>query len=250
MMKTTYRETKETAYRWPVLGALCVLLVVFSGGCHRDMWDQKRYEPLEKSSFYEDGLSARPSIEGTVPYRVAFAGSRPYEFARLDSHLDEGTVDGEFAERLPLRKVAMAVMGLNEEEFAEASPQEVRRAVIERGQSRFNITCAQCHGRLGDGQGMIVKRGFPRPPSYHIDRLREVPDGYIFDVITNGFGRMFSYSARIKPVDRWAVVAYVRTLQLSQNVSFADLGEAERETVLASANGVSHDDDGSHDEQH
>ena len=97
------------------------------------------------------------------------------------------------------------------------------REVIERGQERFNVYCSPCHGRLGIGDGMIVRRGYRKPPSYHIDRLRQVPNGYIYDVISHGFGAMPDYAAQIPPRDRWAIVAYVRALQLSQNASINDV---------------------------
>ena len=102
-------------------------------------------------------------------------------------------------------------------------PFPVTKEVIERGQQRFNIYCTPCHDRLGNGDGMIVRRGYRKPPSYHIDRLRQVPNGYIYDVITNGFGAMPDYAAQIAPRDRWAIVAYVRALQLSQNASINDV---------------------------
>ena len=98
-------------------------------------------------------------------------------------------------------------------------PFPVTKEVLERGQKRFNIYCSPCHDRLGNGDGMIVRRGYRHPPSYHIDRLRQVPNGYIFDVITNGFGAMPDYAAQIPPRDRWAIVAYIRALQFSQNAS-------------------------------
>ncbi len=99
---------------------------------------------------------------------------------------------------------------------------------MERGQDRFNIYCAPCHDRLGNGDGMIVRRGYRHPPSYHIDRLRQVPNGYIYDVITNGFGAMPDYAAQIQPADRWAIVAYVRALQLSQNGKIDDVPADQR----------------------
>ena len=105
----------------------------------------------------------------------------------------------------------------------DAFPFPVTKEVIERGQERFNIYCSPCHGRLGNGDGMIVRRGFRHPPSYHIDRLRSRPNGYIYDVITNGFGAMPDYAAQIAPRDRWAIVAYIRALQLSQNATVNDV---------------------------
>ena len=155
--------------------------------CRQDMHDQPKYTPLRPSEFFGDGRSARPLIEGTV--------------AR--GHLGDDTLfetgkgpDGKFADTFPF---------------------PVTKEVLERGQQRFNIYCSPCHDRLGTGNGKIVRRGYRHPPSYHIDRLRKVPNGYLFDVITNGFGAMPDYAVQVQPRDRWAIVAYIRALQLSQN---------------------------------
>ena len=121
----------------------------------------------------------------------------------------------------------------DEERFAVGQPvQRHEDPVLLRGEGRYNIFCTPCHGLQGDGNGMIVMRGMKRPPSYHQDRLRQVPNGYIFDVITNGFGAMLGYSAQIPPRDRWAIVAYVRALQLSRNAKLADLPPDLRDKVL------------------
>jgi mono/diheme cytochrome c family protein len=110
-------------------------------------------------------------------------------------------------------------------------PPPVTPALLARGQQRFNIYCAPCHDRVGDGNGMIVQRGFPRPPSYHIDRLRQAPSQHFYDVITNGYGAMYSYAARVAPADRWAIVAYIRALQASQDATLAQLPEDERSAL-------------------
>ncbi|HEX6841289.1 MAG TPA: cytochrome c [Stellaceae bacterium] len=107
----------------------------------------------------------------------------------------------------------------------------VTSALLARGQQRFNIYCAPCHDRVGDGNGMIVQRGFPRPPSYHIDRLRQAPSQHFYDVITNGYGAMYSYAARVAPADRWAIVAYIRALQASQDATLAQVPENERSAL-------------------
>jgi mono/diheme cytochrome c family protein len=169
------------------------LAVLFLGACRQDMHDQPKYIPLRPSDFFADGRSERPLIEGTV--------------AR--GHLDDDAAyfEGKGADGKP----------------AADFPFPITKEVIERGQSRFNIYCAPCHDRLGNGDGMIVRRGFRKPPSYHIDRLRTVPNGYIYDVISNGFGAMPDYAAQVAPRDRWAIVAYIRALQLSQNASLNDV---------------------------
>jgi cytochrome c553 len=166
------------------------------------MHDQPKYIPLRPSDFFGDQRSERPLTEGTVPR----------------GHLNDDaafysgkSADGKFVSEFPF---------------------PVTKDVIARGQQRFNIYCAPCHGRLGDGAGMIVRRGFRRPPSYHIDRLREVPNGYIFDVITNGIGAMQDYAAQVPARDRWAIVAYVRALQLSENAKIDDVPAAQQ-TELA-----------------
>ena len=180
--------------------ALGVAAVSGLAGCRTGLYDQARYETYEASDFFEDGLSARPLVAGTV--------ARGWD--RADEHLYYGRVDGALASTFPF---------------------EVDRAVVERGRDRFNVYCLPCHGGLGNGQGMIVQRGMPNPPSFHEQRLREIPVGHIYDVITRGFGAMYPYAHRIKPRDRWAVVAYIRALQRSQNAGLADLPEAEQERL-------------------
>jgi hypothetical protein len=156
------------------------------------MQDQPKFIPLRPSSFFTDGRSERPLVEGTV--------------AR--GHLDADTA---------------FYTGKVGDKFVGTFPLPVTRELLERGQQRYNIYCSPCHDRLGTGLGMVVRRGFRRPPSYHIDRLRQAPVGYIFDVITNGFGAMPDYAAQIEPRDRWAIVAYERALQLSQHATLSDV---------------------------
>ncbi len=178
--------------------ALCLSIMA---GCTQQMSDQPRYKPLEASTFFEDGRSSRPLVPGTV--------ARGH--LRADAHFYTGKSDGSAVDTFP---------------FA------VTHEVLERGQERFDIFCAPCHGRLGNGQGMVVRRGFTAPPSFHIDRLRDAPVGHFFDVITTGFGAMADYSAQVAPRDRWAIVAYIRALQLSQHAAFADVPSEERHHLL------------------
>lgn len=175
-----------------------LIALAASVGCRQDMQDQPKYLPLRPSAFFGDGRSERPLIEGTV--------------AR--GHLDDDTAyytgrgpDGQFVDQFPF---------------------PVTKEVVERGQNRFNIYCSPCHDRLGNGNGKIVRRGYRHPPSYHIDRLRQVPNGYIYDVITSGFGAMPDYSAQIEPSDRWAIVSYVRALQLAHNAKIDDVPADKR----------------------
>jgi mono/diheme cytochrome c family protein len=175
------------------MAALLAGALVALGGCRQDMHDQPRFKPLAESDFYSDLRSARPPVEGTV--------------ARGELHADTYFYTGK--------------IGDNPGDYM---PFPVTEAVLERGRQRFNIYCAPCHSRLGDGNGIVPSRGFSRkPPSYHIERLRKAPLGYFFDVMTNGFGIMPDYASQIPPRDRWCIVAYIRALQLSQNATKADV---------------------------
>ena len=171
-------------------------LAAATAACRQDMHDQPKFIPLRPSTFFDDGRSARPLIEGTV--------------ARGQLDDDAAFYTGKGPDGKPV----------------DAFPFPVTKEIVERGQDRFNIYCAPCHDRLGTGDGMIVRRGFRHPPSYHIDRLRAVPNGYLYDVISKGFGAMPDYAAQIEPADRWAIVAYIRALQLSQNASVNDVSPA------------------------
>ena len=179
------------------LCALALSLAVLSA-CRQDMQDQPKYTPLRPSDFFADGRSARPLSEGAVPRghldadRLFYTGKGP---------------DGKPANQFPM---------------------PVTKALLLRGEQRYNIYCAPCHDRTGSGDGMIVRRGYRRPPTYHSDRLRQQPDGYFFDVITNGFGAMPDYATQVPAPDRWAIVAYIRALQLSQQASINDVPAADR----------------------
>ena len=184
------------ALRWTALLLGALLLAA----CQQQMADQPRYQPLQKSTFFRDERSARPLPPGTVARGELREGA-----------LYTGKANGALVEALPL---------------------PLTLALLERGQERFDIFCSPCHGRVGTGDGMIVQRGYRRPPSYHIDRLRQAPIGHFFDVVTNGFGAMPSYAAQVPPEDRWAIAAYIRALQLSQEAPLADLPPAERQRLL------------------
>ena len=170
-------------------GLLAVLLLA---GCRQDMHDQPRFKPLAKSDFFADLRSARPPVEGTV--------------ARGQLHEDTYFYTGK--------------IGTSPGDYM---PFPVSEDVLARGRERFDIYCSPCHSRLGDGNGMIPQRGFRAPPTYHTERLRKAPLGYFFDVMTNGFGAMPEYASQIPPRDRWAIVAYIRALQLSQDATMADV---------------------------
>ena len=182
-----------------LVGMLCVFLY----GCHLDMDDQPKYKPLSASSFFSNGQSSRPLPEGTVP-----RGEAP-----PDEFLYTGKKNGK---------------------FADAFPYPITRKILERGKDRFTTFCTPCHGQLGDGKGMVVQRGFPEPPSYHADTVRTEPAGFYFDVITHGFGRMYSYAPSVPVHDRWAIVAYIRALQLSRRIPVSEIPDSVRRSLEAS----------------
>ena len=182
-------------------GAACCTLAI--SGCdyslRQDMANQPYNRPLSPNDFFADGRSERPLIENTVARGAV--GNDVYSVAK---------------------------------DYA-GYPLPVNEKLLRRGQERYQIFCAPCHGLQGDGNGMAAVRGMKHPPSYHIDRLRQAPNGYFYDVMTNGFGAMYSYSERIPPSDRWAIIAYVRALQLSRNAKTSDLPESLRQKLANSA---------------
>lgn len=178
--------------------ALPVLAVSLAlAGCRQDMHDAPSYDPLQATTFFSDGKASRPLVANTIARGML----------REDTHLYQGKVDGQLATTFPM---------------------PVTAEVMARGQERFNVFCSPCHGRTGEGNGMIVQRGFRQPPSYHEDRLLEAPPGHFFDVMTNGFGVMQDYSAQVPVADRWAIAAYMRALQLSQRATLDDVPIGKR----------------------
>jgi hypothetical protein len=169
-------------------------------GCRQRMADQPRYEPLGRSTFFDDERAARPLVEGTVAR----------DQLRIDEHLYQGKQQGRLVDTFPF---------------------PVTLAVLSRGRGRYDIFCSPCHDRLGTGQGMIVRRGYRAPPSMHIERLRQAPAGHFFDVMTNGFGVMPDYTQQIRPEDRWAIAAYIRALQFSQHATLADVPADQRKQI-------------------
>jgi mono/diheme cytochrome c family protein len=160
-------------------------------GCRRDMFDQPKSNPFKSSDFFEDHAASRPISPHTV--------------ARDDLETNEAFY-----------------IGMNGTNLVTDFPIQITREVLERGRQRYEINCVPCHGETGDGNGIVVARGFPTPPSYQIDRLRNAPIGHFFDVMTHGYGAMYSYAQRVSPADRWAIIAYIRALQLSQHATLAD----------------------------
>lgn len=176
--------------------AWLIICLALTTGCVLDMRDQPRYESFEKSPFFEDNSSARPPVAGAVARGQL----------RTDEHLYEGRVNDEFAPTFPFT---------------------VTLEVLERGQERYNIFCSPCHGLVGDGQGIIVEYGLRQPTSFHDPELRDEPPGYYFDLISRGTRVMPSYASRIRAEDRWAIVAYIRALQLSQDADLSQVPSNE-----------------------
>jgi mono/diheme cytochrome c family protein len=198
-------------------------------GCQQKMAKQPSYKPLEETSFFPDGIVARRLVPGTVP--------RGY--LRTDLALFTGRitpVDINWTVPVPLVSQAhsgllgsTALAAVVQLDYVDNFPYPVTRDVLRHGQDRYMIYCVVCHDPLGTGHGKIVERGYTPPPSYHIERLRHVPVGYIFEVMTLGYGSMPSYGEQIPPRDRWAIVAYIRALQLSQHFAKSDLTPAMRQ---------------------
>lgn len=174
-----------------LLGASAAFAVLIPAGCRQDMHNQPKYIPLRESSFFPDGRSARGQVEGTVARSQADA----------DSYSQTGMQNGGEGDGFPF---------------------PITLQVLHRGQERFNIYCSPCHSRVGDGKGMLVQRGYSQAANFHSNRLKEAPAGHFFNVITNGYGAMPNYRRELPAVDRWAVVAYIRALQLSQDAREAD----------------------------
>jgi hypothetical protein len=189
----------------PSLLLLLLASIVGETACRQDMQDQPKYKPLALSTFYADGRSARPIPAGTI--------------ARGELNDDDLFHTG---------KVSGGT-------WTGAIPLTVDLPLLHRGRERYNIYCSPCHARVGDGNGMVYQRGFKRPADLLSDRVRQEPPGYIFDVITNGFGAMGDYGDQVPPRDRWAIVAYMRALELSQNATLADVPPREQSHLTSDA---------------
>jgi mono/diheme cytochrome c family protein len=193
---------------------LCAVLAPLLSACRQDMHDQPRKKPQSANVFFADGKTARNFVPGTIPHDTSddLHGNDSRWLAE-DAAFYKGMLDGKPVESFPL---------------------QVDAALLARGRNRFNVNCTPCHGYLGNGDGTVVARGMKRPPSYHIERLQKSPPGYFYDVITNGFGAMYDQADRINPKDRWAIVAYIRALQLSQNVKYDELSAEQKQLVVQS----------------
>lgn len=180
--------------------AVLAMTTLLGAACRQDMHDQPKFKGYRGTSFFPDKRSARPVVEDTVARGQLNENERFYS----------GKGDGKPVTELPV---------------------PLTRELLSRGRERYDIFCAPCHDRTGSGLGMVVRRGYRRPNSFHIDRLRESPPGYLYDVMSNGFGAMADYASQIEPADRWAIVAYIRALQLSQRAALADVPESQRATL-------------------
>ena len=194
----TRKSSRATTRAARILGLAA--LALWLTGCRMDMHEQPKYLPYEPTTFFDDGRSERPVVPGTVARGQL----------RLDELLYTGKENGALSNRFPF---------------------PITRQDLERGRQRYNIYCTPCHDYTGSGRGIVVQRGFPPPPSYHIDRLRQAPVGHFFDVMTSGYGSMYSYASRIEPEDRWRIAAYIRVLQLSEHSTVQDVPESERQKL-------------------
>jgi mono/diheme cytochrome c family protein len=200
----TYRVVSSSSRRFcgfangyavPIL----VIALLFAA-CRPDMMNQPKAKPLSKSDFFSDQANARP----IPPHTIEHGG------ARDNTPFYTGLTNATYVTQLPVK----------------LTPE-----LLSRGRERFNAMCAECHDRTGSGSGMVVQRGFPQPPSYHVPRLRNAPIGHFFDVITNGYGVMYPYATRVEPEDRWAIAAYIRALQLSHNIKASELPPIEQQKL-------------------
>ena len=199
---------------------LIVCMLVLLCGCEKamqNMYDQPRYKPMARSELFDDGTSARLPPPGTAPQA-------------------QGPFAGSSSGRIGADEIARRDQALR----AQVIPYSVTQQLLLRGQERYSIYCLPCHSPVGDGDGYITRRGFPHPPSYHTERLRQASDRHFFDVITNGYGIMYPYGDRVEPEDRWAIVAYIRALQLSQHADARKLPKKAQRTCRSEDNHERH----------
>jgi mono/diheme cytochrome c family protein len=240
----TRRAVVSSRLRVLLICSLLAVLCLLSAGCRQDMQNQPKYKPLRASTFFADGQSSRPYVAGTIP-RGHLNDDKFFYQGKQDAQGGAPQQNGGGATQTVLQTAAPNIqggtgavaggdvnvrgnaggrIGMKAGEIQSQAgkdvvnqfPFTVTKEVLDRGQERYQIFCSECHGLTGYGDGMIVRRGYRRPPSYHDDRLRNEPVGHFFDVITNGWGAMPDYAAQIPPEDRWAIIAYIRALQLSQ----------------------------------
>jgi mono/diheme cytochrome c family protein len=185
----------------------------FATACRYDMQDQPRYKAYKKSDFFSDNKAMRDLPEGTVA-RGQLRADKVFYTGKKENADPNAQVESTTS---PSGNMLVSSFPNDIEKI----PVPVTQELLDRGEQRYKVFCIVCHGPVGNGDGMVVRRGYPQPPTYNDDRLRNAPDGHFFDVMTNGWGKMSSYASQIPPADRWAIVAYIRALQLSQNPSGA-----------------------------
>ena len=210
--KFKFQSSKFKIGRAAIYCSLLAAYCLFGAGCRYDMQDQPRYKALKKSDFFADKKAMRELPEGTVARGMLHEDKAFYTGKKEDA--------GSAAATAPAATTTDASGNTLIASFPDAIeefPVPVTKQLVDRGEERYKVFCIVCHGPVGNGDGMIVRRGFPKPPTYHDDRLRNAPVGHFFDVITNGWGKMNSYASQVPAADRWAIVAYIRTLQISQN---------------------------------
>jgi mono/diheme cytochrome c family protein len=225
-----HKGTKSRSLVWSL--CLCVF-VVYVSGCRQDMHDQPKYRPqrpIDQIGSINDGTSARPQVEGTVA-RDQLRDDVEFYTGKLRNARTSPITPTQAQATQAANSTADQNPAPTYQGFVTEFPMPITAADLDRGQERFNIYCSVCHGRLGDGSGMIVKRGFRRPPSFHDERLRNAPIGYFFDVETNGFGAMPDYASQIPPEDRWRIISYIRALQLSQRATAGDIHPSDRDKL-------------------
>ena len=268
--------------RWSVGGGrgtiYCLLLtaccLLFFAGCRRDMQDQPRYEVYETSDFFKNGMASRRPVQGTVPRGYLredtyfYAGKTGGQGSSAGGQAGSGQPPGgnpqtagnaaqaggivqqnQPAQRpsdnpQPTGSSAAQTSSRSAASEVDAYPFPITREDLDRGQDRFQAFCSACHGQVGNADGMVVRRGYRKPPSYHTDALRQAKLGHFYDVITNGWGAMPSYGAQIPPEDRWRIVAYIRALQFSQYATLADVPPEERQKL--ESGGSAHSEGGEH----
>jgi len=203
-------------------------------GCRQDMHDQPKFIPLRSSEFYSDRRSARYPVPGTIPRTIS--GNS----ANCSNNASQECQERVIVDKEQLDPNSYYLTGKHGNVYGNDLPGDLpfkadtsdgRLEILARGRERYTIYCTPCHSELGDGNGMIVQRGYKRPPSFHVQRLKNAPLGWFYDVISNGFGGMPDYAAQVKPADRWAIAAYIRALQLSQGATEADVAQGDREKL-------------------
>jgi len=233
-MERKETRTGITALQRAWIAVGCAIVGAFTlTGCHTDMWVQPKVKPQAESDFFPDGTSSRPPVPHTVD-RDHLKTDDAYWRGETGVQMVDGKPAGAiYIDRLPDEV-------LNAKEFKGPNDTETLTRILKRGHERFDIFCSPCHSKIGDGQGMIAKRGFSlkrSPGNYHTDRLRKMPLGHFYDVITNGFGAMTPRAFQVEQNDRWAIAAYIRVLQLSQNAQPGDLGPKDQEELQKAERG-------------